>query len=365
MRNKPLFPIVITLSILALCAGSATAVPLANLVRLKGLETNEITGLGLVVGLPGTGDTESALTLRPLAQYMRNLGDAVGDPTELLATDSIALVHVRLEIPAAGAREGDRLDVHVETMMNAKSLKGGRLAFAMLYAPRPVERRGPPLAFASGSLVIQGDNPRSAVIRDGGQMLDDQWNSVVAGDGTITLVMHDQYATYAQSDMIANEINEWFGVDGITNLAIPEDAKNVRVIIPEADLPNPVGFIAEVLRIRIDISLIETEARITINERAGIITAGDNVELSRAAITHKDLTITTIVPPRDPTADEPQVLQRRWTGLDTSDGTNRGSVRLQELINALNQLNVPVKDQIAIIEQLVTGGYLHARIIRE
>ncbi len=348
-------------------AGPARATSIQDLVRIKGQERNVVTGMGIVVALNGSGDRskDSYVAARPYAMLLRNLGDPIASLEELDKADAYAIVEVSMEIPPAGVREGDRLDVQVSALFNAKSLAGGKLIVSPLRIPRPDAPDLAPLAFAEGTIVIEGTNPRMGVIRSGGQMLADIRTNPVTRNGALTLVLKDQYAGYPVSTTIANAINDEFVMDGYADIAVVEDAKNIRVLVPPADRGSPAQFIATLMTIPIDPSLIQTEARIVINETAGIVLVTGNVEIGPVGITHRGLTITSITPPPEPTPLNPVMETTTWTGMDTTDRTSRNSTRLVDLLDAFKQLSVPVEDQIAIIHELKKTGALHAEIVMQ
>ncbi len=357
----------------ALCAATAHATRIHDLVRIKGHEQNVLTGMGIVVGLDGTGDTskDSLVAARPYAQLLANMGNEVSGVEELIKADAFAIVEVTMRVPATGVREGDRLDVSVNTLYNATSLQGGRLVVSPLRLPRPDSPDLLPMAFAEGPLVIEGLNPRSGIVRGGGQMLADIRTNPVTRAGTMTLVLKDQYAGYPVATTIAQAINDEFVPDGWPIIAVVEDAKNIRVLVPAEQRAFPATFIANLETVPIDPSLIQTEARIVINEERGTIVVTGNVEIGPVGITHEGLTIANISPEPDPRAagaggggGAAEALgPRSWAGLDTTGGSSRTSTRLVELLAAFDQLNVPVRDQIAIVYELKRSGALHAEIV--
>jgi flagellar P-ring protein precursor FlgI len=357
-------------TLLALGARTAGATAIQDLVRIKGLEENLLTGMGIVVGLSGTGDSSKAsfAAARPYARLLSNLGNPLSDLRELAKADAYAIVAVTMRVPASGVREGDRLDVHVDKLFNAKSLAGGRLVASLLRLPGPDSPALVPMAIAEGPLVIVGGDLSSAVVRDGGQMLADVRMNPIASDGSITLVLKEQYAVYPVAATIAGAIDDEFAAEGLSSITEIEDGKNVRVYLPEADLRRPARFIAALLEIPIDPSLIRTEARIVVNARAGIITITGNVEIGPVAITHKGMQLTSLAPPPapgDPAAAPAPALPRRWVGLDTTGGVGRPSTRLADLLLALDRLEVSTDDQIAILHELRKTGALHAEIVSE
>ena len=350
-------------AVLALGASAATATTVQDLIRLKGHEDNVITGMGIVIGLNGTGDTHrgSLIAARPYGELLRNYGNAPVTLDELAKADAFAIVQVTMEIPPTGVREGDRLDVHVGTLFNATSLEGGMLVVSPLRLPLPDAPALLPLAVASGTVMIEGANPRTGIVRGGGQMLADIRANPVSAAGTMGLVLEDQYAGYPVAATIANAVNDEFALDEPGRIAVVEDAKNVKVLVPAADRADPADFIATLMTIAIDPSLIQTEARIVINEQEGIILVTGNVEIAPVGITHKGLTITSITP--GPGAPARAAASGRWAGLDTIGRQSRNATRLLDLLAALDQLMVPVEDQIAIIYELKKTGALHAEIV--
>ena len=124
------FPISVALLTLAVFAAQAPAarLTLKSICRIKGQEENTIQGLGVIVGLKGTGDSSSYLpTIRSVAKIMSIMGSspAANAMVELKDTKNVALVLVTATIPAAGARQGDKIDCLVSSIGSAKSLAGG------------------------------------------------------------------------------------------------------------------------------------------------------------------------------------------------------------------------------------------------
>jgi flagellar P-ring protein precursor FlgI len=349
-------------AVLALGASTATGATIQDLVRIKGHEDNVITGMGLVIGLDGTGDThkDSLIAARPYGSLLRNYGNALVTLKELDDADAFAVVQVSMEIPPTGVREGDRLDVKIATLYNATSLDGGVLVVSPLRLPLPDSPNLVPLAVAWGDVVVEGTNPRTGVVRGGGQMLRDVRTNPVTSAGTMGLVLENQYAGYPVASIIAGAINDEFLLDGRGRIAVVEDAKNIKVLVPSMERSNPAEFIAALMTIVIDPSLIQTEARIVINEREGIILVTGNVEIAPVGITHRGLSINSITPGPGAAA---ATGGGRWTGIDTVGRESRNSTRLLDLLQALDQLMVPVEDQIAIIYELKRTGALHAEIV--
>jgi flagellar P-ring protein precursor FlgI len=363
--------LIITALVLALGAGIATATSIQDLVRIKGHEENVLVGMGIVVGLNGTGDKskDSYVAARPYAKLLTNLGNSVEQLDELAKADAFAIVQVTMKVPPTGARVGDTHDVFVDTLFNAESLEGGRLVVSLLRVPGPDSPDAKIMARAEGPLVLGEEDPTSGVVRRGGMMLRDIRTNVVTRSGRMWLVLKDQYAGYPIATTLANIINEELGDDeeialyGYSRIAHVEDAKNIRVELPDADRKRPAEFIAALMTRPVDPSFIHTQtpARIVINEKEGIISITGNVEVGPVGITHRGMQLTSIAPQQGAQAPS----GGGFVGLDTTDGSSRNSTALIDLLRAFDQLKVPVEDQIAIIYELQKTGSLHAEIVHE
>ena len=132
---------------------------IGSLFRIKGQEENTLHGMGLVVGLRGTGDADVPASMRALAQMMNRLGHRIGenvrDPAvlnELKAARNVALVFVTAKVPAGGVREGGRLSCRVNAI-SAKSLAGGHLMHTVLVGPNPQDSTV--YGIAQGPLVME------------------------------------------------------------------------------------------------------------------------------------------------------------------------------------------------------------------
>jgi len=362
MRFQRIFPL-IALPIGAL-ASSAQALSVQEIVRLQGRGQTVLQGVGLVVGLPGTGDSgEDLIVARPLAKLLENSGNPVGSFEELAEAQSAALVMVTATIDKTGARPDDVFDASVSALNNPESLRGGELFLTPLRGPMPGQGV---YAIAQGQLVIEDDNPNHARVRGGARIVKPIHTPTISDDGSITLLIHPNFAGWTTAQLLANTVNQHqLGLgESSDQIARAIDGRTVRVRIPAADLADPANFIADIMSIRFDPSLLDLPARVVVNEREGIIAVTGDVEISPTALTHGDLMVTTVNPPPEPAPNNPQVEQQRWSAVAT-DPQQRQSAKLQDLLAAFKQLDVPVDDQIAILSLLHRTGRLHAELIIE
>jgi flagellar basal body P-ring protein FlgI len=163
---------------------------------------------------------------------------------------------------------------------------------------------------------------------------------------------------------IADLINDELSVSGHSGAAKVEDAQTIRVRIPADDLQNRNKFVAQLMTFSVPGDLIRTPARIVIDRAGKVITVDERVEFRPAAITAANLRITTITPPIQPTPDQPITDTTAWTGVATGE-TQRQSMRLKSLIDALVQVDVPFETQVQVIRALERQGALKAQVIEQ
>ena len=113
-------------SALIIIADAAQArVRLEHLCTVAGPKEVKLTGLGLVVGLRGTGDGGKNLpAMRALSTALRLHNTPVLEAGELSDAKNVAIVMIEATIPATGLRRGQRLDCFISSVMGAKSLRG-------------------------------------------------------------------------------------------------------------------------------------------------------------------------------------------------------------------------------------------------
>lgn len=331
------------------------ATRLKDICHVKGQEENTLQGLGLVVGLNGTGDGAAYLpTIRSLATALQLMGNPLGKggAAELKETRNVALVLVTATVPAAGAREGDRLDCAVSSIGSCKSLAGGRLFLTPLTGPVVDNTRV--YAFASGAIQI--DNPRFATtgrVHQGCRLEDDFFNAYQQ-DGAITLVLERNHADFQIAQRVAQCVNEHFGVQtGGKQIAQAINQNSIKILIPPQNHDDPVDFVGEVMGLEILLEAdVVPQSRVVINERTGSIVIDGRVEIGTVVVSHRNIVV-------EAGLDLPS---ERFVAVNPSQ---EQVAELKALVEALNAVKVPTDDVIDIIKGLERSGKLHAELIIE
>jgi flagellar P-ring protein precursor FlgI len=354
--------------VLMLATTADARILLKSICRVKGMEEVTLQGLGIVVGLKGTGDGSASLpTIRAMARTMELMGMPLspvdekgqGGLRELKEAKNIALVMVTATIPA-GAQRGDSIDCQVSAL-SAKSLVGGRLFMTPLLGPDVKSRRV--YAIAQGQLALDdaARMPAAANVH-GGARLEESFPGPDFGRGKLVLILDRDRADYQVASDIAELLNtQLLNVHGLSARAI--DHTQIEVPIPQVYLdpqsenqkPDPVFFVSQVLSQSIPEP--ETEARVVINERAQTIVIGGDVEIGATVVMFENVVVETgeQAGPRFVAVDPERRLTQQQPTVS----------RLQALIEALNAVRVPKKDMIEIIKGIDRNGKLHARLIIE
>ena len=335
----------------ALCLAVLTAKPAHAITRVGELCTiagqSEMTlrGIGLVVGLNGTGDPDgNAATIRPFAAYLKLANNPVLSQDELKNLSSVAVVEVTATVPRHGISKGQKIDCYVSTLFGAESLAGGRLVVAPLESSSIAEDLV--LSIASGQIEIEdASHPTGGRIAGGAIMSHTIDMNIEYKPRHLRLLIKRQMADFAMAREIANSINTFSELQSsYQTVATPVSSVAIDVRIPE-QYDNPVEFAALLM----DVVVIDVgnRARVVVNARQGTIVVTGNVEISPVAIAHRNLNIDIA----DPFVDV------------GNQGGRQAPQQLADLVTALNQLKVPTADVIAILRHLHESGSLHAEFI--
>lgn len=359
--------------LLAIMLGVLVAPPVTaqdNQVRIKDLAQvqmgNEmpLTGLGLVIGLEGTGDGRRAdFTFQMMANMMHNMHLAV-EPNQLRVRN-VAGVTVTAVLPPF-ARQGTRIDVQVASLGDARSLQGGTLVQSTLMGPD-----GSVYAIAQGPLSIGGYNLGG--MAPGAVRKNHSVVGAVPGGGIVTrevrrleytepelvlLLYEEDWTTAART---ADAIDTHFESPGLAEAVDP--ATVIVALDEERRRPaNMVEFVSRLEEIRV---VPDVRARVVVNERTGTVIIGEHVSVSAVALAHGGLKLK--IP--GPAADDP------WGfGVEVEEEPDRlhpiissfdvGAMpTVRELVRSLNALGVTPRDLIAIMQSLKTAGALRAELI--
>lgn len=349
----------------------AQAERIKDISMVEGARTNQLIGFGLVVGLDGTGDqvTQTPFTIQAarsmLQQFGVNLAPGVNPQTKNMAS-----VIVTAELPPF-TKPGQKMDVTVSSVGNAKSLRGGELLLTQLKGGN-----GEVYAVAQGGLVVSGfgaegsdgskvsvNTKASGRIPNGALIEREVGNALADGSDRVTLHLHTADFTTARN--MAFAINSMMGPDTAEAL----DAVSISVRAP-TDTAQKVSYLAELENI--EVVKASSAAKIIVNARSGTIVIGSEVIVKPAAVATGALTVTidesiavsqpgafaaggqtAVVPDSNVTAEQEEA----------NFFVMEGGVNLQDIVSAINKVGASPGDLISVLEALQQAGALSAQIV--
>lgn len=354
--------LVATLVVLA----RAEAARVKDIADIAGVRDNQLTGLGLVVGLNGTGDSIPFLS-QSLSSALKRSG--VNVSADQVRTKNAAVVYVTATLPPF-THAGMKIDVTVSSLGDARSLLGATLLRTALEGAD-----GKVYAVAQGALTVGGfsfggdaasaqrNHPTVGRIPNGALVEREVPMSLLDEGHELTVCLRER--SFLTAERLARAITEALPV-----AAVAEDAGTVRIAVPEdlCERGRLVSLIARLgeLEVKPDV-----EARVVVNERTGTIVAGEGVRVSRVAISHGSLTVTVSETPQ---VSQPQPLSQGSTTVvprtNVRVGEQGGALRVLEegvtvadLAQVLNALGVTPRDLVAIFQALKVAGALHADLV--
>jgi flagellar P-ring protein precursor FlgI len=325
---------------------------IGDLSRVQGMTDNQLVGYGLVVGLPGTGDTRlSPFTRQSLVSAMSRLGVNAKELAGKIKGHNVAAVMVTARL-SPFSREGARLSVRVASVGDATSLRGGTLLMTSLKAPNGevfVTAQGPVDTDSFGRVgerIQNADPPEgkrtSGMVISGGLVVH---GVPVPFNGRHHLWISLGRANFTTAARIARAINASLG----SLRAVAQDGRSVQVAIPESERNDVVGYMARILNLSVT---PDRAPMVVINEQTGTIVIGKGVRVSECAVSHRDMTV--VVSGSHVVAPKPD----RSLPLSYVSRT----VTLKSLVTALSSLGTRTDDMIAILEALKASGALEAEI---
>ncbi len=358
-----------------LLANSAFADRLKDMTSIAGVRANQLVGYGIVIGLAGTGDGSTGLTLQSMQSMVSQFG-LVTDAASLNGKNAAAVM-VTAELPPF-IKPGQRLDITVSTVGGAKSLRGGTLLMTPLLGAD-----GDTYAVAQGNLVVGGlgvsGNDGSSVIVNvptvgrvpRGAMVEKMVETPFLDSDNLILNLHQ--SDFSTATRVAEAVNEIFGPD----VAVPLDATSVRVRAPR-DPAQKVSFVSLLENVEVDPA--RPAAKVIVNSRTGTIVIGGDVRVTPAAVTHGSLTVRVN---ESQNVTQTQNLVANQGGIATTPGqavaTQDSEIVIEEeparafifdtgtelaqIVDAINAVGASAADLVAILEALREAGSLRAEII--
>jgi flagellar P-ring protein precursor FlgI len=348
-----------------LCSSMPGPSRIKDVASFEGIRDNQLSGLGLIVGLNGTGDRRQAVfSTQMLTNMLERSGVTVS--ADQMRVKNIAAVMVTAMLPPF-VRRGNRIDVTVSSIGDAESIQGGVLIMTPLKAANNeiyVTAQGQialgGFSASGGGNRVQSGHPTVGRIPNGG-LVEKEVPVDLASKTQFILVLNNSDLTSAARAV--RTINDTVG----RPVAAAQDGRTIAIKIPEEYLGRPVEYMALIENARID---VDVPARVEINEKTGTIVMGQEVRISSVSIIHGNLSLqvgtildvsqpaalsqgkTTVVPQTTVTAQEDKAK-----AVTLRDGAS-----VEEVVRALNSIGASPRDIVAILQAIKAAGALQAEL---
>ncbi|MDB2452928.1 flagellar basal body P-ring protein FlgI [Planktomarina temperata] len=352
----------------------AQADRIKDITSLAGIRSNQLVGYGIVVGLAGSGDGNTGITLQSMQALVARFG--ITSTLDGFNGDNAAAVMLTAELPPF-SKPGQTIDVTVSTIGGSESLKGGTLLMSPLLGSD-----GETYAIAQGNVVVGGlgvegaDNSSLTVNIPtvgripGGASVERMVETAFLDTDFVILNLHQ--GDFSTALNISQVINETFG-DG---MAMPLDKNSVRVRAPN-DPSQKVGFVSMVENLEVEKA--SPPAKIIINSRTGTIVISGDVKVMPAAVAHGSLKVTVN---EDVNVDQADALavgagananagpavENPDTEIEVEEEVAKAflfgqGVSLSDIVDSINAVGATSSDLVAILEALREAGALNAELI--
>ena len=333
--------VAVGLVVASLGSGPATGQDsrIKDIAQVRGVRTNQLVGFGLVIGLSNSGDSRKSLvTTRATANMFTKLG--MTTKVEEAVTQGIAGVVVTADLPAF-SRSGDRIDVRLSTIGDAKSLAGGTLLMTTLRAGD-----GQVYAVAQGATIVgqasgSGAQVLTVATVPSGGVVEREFAPELGAKGRLMLSLRNP--DFTTNTRIVDTVNSHFR----EFVARSVDPATIEVTVPEQFVDRVVEFYSELesLRVRVD-----RKAVVVLNERTGTVVMGNEVTIGPVTIAHGSLSIQVGGGKSGGEKANPQ-------GVVSIGGSTVG-----KLVETMNSLGVRPADLVGILQAVQAAGALQGEL---
>jgi len=342
---------------------------ISSITRVANSMPHMLTGVGLVTGLAQTGSSDRG-TRQALLNYIKqhDLNLTIND----VINGSTALVALTCELPPF-AKTGMTLDVKVEVLGDATSLRGGQLMLAEL---KGVD--GQAYVAVQGAVVVPGfsvdaknagvkKNPSaSGHVLNNGYVIREENTSFFSESGALELQLLNP--TPFNSSSVAAGISTALAGMGISVAAV--DPSLVRLELPDQNRTNEYAMrvLGLIGNVRV---AVENPTKVTIDQVSGTVLAGEGVLISPCVVGLSELTISIV---EEDYVSQPNAFAQGQTAsvgrsrVETDETSTElqpiggGGATVSDLLQNLKALGLSPTQLVSVFTALDQGGFLHATL---
>ncbi|AFI06954.1 flagellar basal body P-ring protein FlgI [Helicobacter pylori] len=318
---------------------------IGDIASVVGVRDNQLIGYGLVIGLNGTGDKSgSKFTMQSISNMLESVNVKIS--ADDIKSKNVAAVMITASLPPF-ARQGDKIDIHISSIGDAKSIQGGTLVMTPLNAVD-----GNIYALAQGAIVSgNSNNLLSANIINGATIEREVSYDLFHKNAMVLSLKSPNFKNAIQ---VQNTLNKVFG----NKVAIALDPKTIQITRPER--LSMVEFLALVQEIPINYS---AKNKIIVDEKSGTIVSGVDIIVHPIVVTSQDITLKITKEPLNDSKNT-QDLDNNMS-LDTAHNTlssNGKSITIAGVVKALQKIGVSAKGMVSILQALKKSGAISAEM---
>ncbi len=318
---------------------------IGDIASVVGVRDNQLIGYGLVIGLNGTGDKSgSKFTMQSISNMLESVNVKIS--ADDIKSKNVAAVMITASLPPF-ARQGDKIDIHISSIGDAKSIQGGTLVMTPLNAVD-----GNIYALAQGAIVSGNSNNLLSANIINGATIEREVSYDLFHKNAMTLSLKNP--NFKNAIQVQNTLNKVFG----NKVAIALDPKTIQITRPER--LSMVEFLALVQEIPINYS---AKNKIIVDEKSGTIVSGVDIIVHPIVVTSQDITLKITKEPLNDSKNT-QDLDNNMS-LDTAHNTlssNGKSITIAGVVKALQKIGVSAKGMVSILQALKKSGAINAEM---
>jgi len=342
---------------------------LKDIARVQGVRSNQLFGVGIVVGLDRTGDSQqSKFTPRAIASMLQQMGMTI-DAAQI-RTENVATVMVTAGLEAF-KKPGDTIDATVSSIGNAESLQGGFLVqtplqgadgevYAVAQGPISIGGYNATGGGGGGGAAVQKNHPTVGRVPNGA-IVEREVEMDLAEGQCLTMTLHNPDFTTASKAAAA------ISAQLAPLQAVAVDASSVQVSLPRGAEFQIVDLIARIENLEVE---TDSAAKIIINEKTGTIVMGGDVRVKPGAVAHANLNVTVTTTPvisQPPPLSSGMTVATGKTEVSVKEGTGRvvpldGGSSIDDVVASLNAIGATPRDMMAILQAMKSAGLILAEI---
>ncbi|WQS54662.1 flagellar basal body P-ring protein FlgI [Helicobacter pylori] len=318
---------------------------IGDIASVVGVRDNQLIGYGLVIGLNGTGDKSgSKFTMQSISNMLESVNVKIS--ADDIKSKNVAAVMITASLPPF-ARQGDKIDIHISSIGDAKSIQGGTLVMTPLNAVD-----GNIYALAQGAIVSGNSNNLLSANIINGATIEREVSYDLFHKNAMTLSLKNP--NFKNAIQVQNTLNKVFG----NKVAIALDPKTIQITRPER--LSMVEFLALVQEIPVNYS---AKNKIIVDEKSGTIVSGVDIMVHPIVVTSQDITLKITKEPLNDSKNT-QDLDNNMS-LDTAHNTlssNGKSITIAGVVKALQKIGVSAKGMVSILQALKKSGAISAEM---